>query len=460
MMTTKIINTLDQDRSFFGHPKGLGFIIFTEAWERFSFYGMQSLLILYMSGYLFEPNNIEKVIGFDGFKMAIEWVFGGLSIQALSAQIFGLYVGLVYFLPVLGGLIGDRYTGRTFAVVFGAILMAIGHFLMAFESMFLFALLFLILGSGFLKGNLASQVGELYTKDDPRRDVAFSFYTVAINLGAFVAPLVCGTLGELMGWHYGFSAAGIGMLIGMLIYCSGLGSLPNNKKAKDTTKPASLQKGDGKTIFGLLFIVATTALFWTAQTQVWNTYPIWVKERISRNIFGWDIPVTWFQSLDMLAVLLFAPVVMWIWRRQSSTNVVSRDLFKIAFGCAVFGVACTVLSFAEWSNSAEEISLFWPVLFHFVAAIGFLYTSPITLSLVSKRAPESINAMMVGCYYLAIFIGGMASGWMGRFYESISHAEFWLLHGAIAASGTVLILIFRRPLINLLSVTHTPVAAK
>jgi len=208
-------------RSFFGHPRGLAYIVFTEAWERFSFYGMQALLVLYMAGYLLRPETVGRVVGFTGFKAAIESVLGSLSSQAFASQVFGLYVGLVFFVPVLGGLIGDRLIGRRKAVIGGALLMALGHFLMAFEAAFLFALLALILGSGLLKGNLAAQVGGLYAKSDPRRDHAFSIYCLGINLGAFVAPLVCGTIGELYGWHYGFALAGFGMLIGLAVYLGG-----------------------------------------------------------------------------------------------------------------------------------------------------------------------------------------------------------------------------------------------
>jgi len=197
------------DAVFFGHPRGLAYIVFTEAWERFSFYGMQALLILYMATYLFLPENSGNVAAFEPFRSLFEAVFGPLSIQALASQVFGAYVGLVYFAPVLGGLIGDRLLGRTKAVLAGALFMAVGHFLMAFEASFLLALAALILGSGLLKGNLAAQVGGLYKKSDQRRDSGYSIYVFSINVGAFIAPLICGTLGEVYGWHYGFGAAGM-----------------------------------------------------------------------------------------------------------------------------------------------------------------------------------------------------------------------------------------------------------
>ncbi len=232
--------------SFFGHPKGLGYIVFTEAWERFSFYGMQGLLVLYMAGYLFQPGPVDNVIGFEVLRGTIESVTGPLSHQALATQLFGIYVGLVYFLPVFGGLLGDRVLGRTRAVLLGAVAMALGHFLLAFEAPFVFALLALICGSGLLKGNLAAQVGALYARNDQRRDSAFSLYIVSINVGATIAPLVCGTLGELYGWHYGFGAAGVGMMIGIVIYLRGREHLPPDELAGEDAPRQQLSPGDGR----------------------------------------------------------------------------------------------------------------------------------------------------------------------------------------------------------------------
>jgi POT family proton-dependent oligopeptide transporter len=426
-------------RTFLGHPRGLAYIVFAEGLERFSFYGMQALLMLYMVGYLLQPGQIEHVAAFTEFRAVVESIFGPLSLQALASQIFGLYVGLVYFFPVLGGMLGDRFIGRTRAVVIGAILMAAGHFMMAFEAAFLFALAALILGSGLLKGNLAAQVGDLYPKNDKRRDSAFSMYCLAINAGAFVAPLVCGTLGELYGWHYGFGAAGIGMLVGIVIYLSGRGYIPADKTFDATTSRPKLQPGDGRIVVSLAGVIAITSLYWAGQTQVWNTYPIWLRDRVDRGVFDLSIPVTWFQSLDTLAVLALAPLVIWLWKRQAARGAEPRDLAKIAIGCVAFALACVLLGVSEWLSGGATVSVLWPTVFHFMCAIGYLYVWPITLALVSRAAPPAVNSTMVGAYYLAIFLGGIFSGWLGRFYEALSPAEFWLLHGAVVGSGAVLI---------------------
>lgn len=203
--------------TFLGHPRGLLFLSFTEVWERFSFYGMQALLILYMVDQALTPGHIEQILGMAGFRAGLEGVFGPLSTQALSSQIFGLYTGLVYLTPMIGGWLGDQVFGQRKTVLLGAGLMAAGHLLMAFEASFLIALLLLILGSGCLKGNISAQVGALYSRQDPMRTSAYSLFNLGINIGAFVAPLVCGTVGELYGWHYGFALAAGGMLIGAAI---------------------------------------------------------------------------------------------------------------------------------------------------------------------------------------------------------------------------------------------------
>lgn len=440
-----------------GHPRGLAFIVFTEAWERFSFYGMQALLVLYMAGHLLQPGVVESVAGFAAFRAGMAVVFGELSTQALATQIFGLYVGLIYFVPVFGGLLGDRWLGRTRAVLLGALAMALGHFLMALEGAFLFALLSLIVGSGLLKGNLAAQVGALYSKQDRRRDSAFSIYSVAINVGATLAPLVCGTLGELYGWHYGFGAAGIGMLVGVVIYLAGLKHMPVDLAGTATAARPKLAPGDGRIIAAILVLFLIAALFWSTQSQVWNTYPLWIKGEVDRVVFGLTIPVTWFQSLDSLAVLLIAPLVLWFWRRQARRGTEPDDFGKIVFGTGVYALGFLWLALSEMTAGDAPVAVIWPAAFHFILGLGFMYVGPIMLSLVSRAAPEAVNAMMVGSYYLSIFVGGFVSGWLGRFYEVLSPAQFWLLHAALAGAGALLVLLLRRPLSRAMRLeSHTP----
>ncbi len=443
-----MLSSTQASNNFLGHPSGLAYIVFTEAWERFSFYGMQALLVLYMTNHLLQPSNVGSVIGFDMLQQAITSIFGEVSINALATQLFGLYVGLIYLVPIFGGLLGDRVLGRTRAVFSGAILMALGHFLMAFEAYFLFALLLLICGSGLLKGNLAAQVGNLYQKGDQRRDAAYSMYSIAINVGGFVAPLICGTLGELYGWHYGFAGAGIGMLIGICIYILGRHHLPAEAPRLHATSQ-QLKPEQKKIVAVLVGVLLVTALYWTAQSQVWNTYPLWISDHVDRQFSSFLVPVTWFQSLDMFAVLVLAPVVLLLWRKQNERACEPNGLTKITIGSAIFSLACFWLALGN-SASSDEVSLFWPFVFHFIGAIGYLYVGPVALALISQNAPPSVNAMMMGAYYLAIFIGGLGSGFLGRYYDTLSATEFWIMHGSIVGTASLILLLFYRPLYAIL----------
>lgn len=455
MNTEATSSSTATDRSFLGHPRGLCYIVFTEAWERFSFYGMQALLVLYMATYLLHPGKVENVIAFAGLHKAMVAVFGDLSVQALATQLFGIYVGLIYFTPVIGGLLGDRWLGRTRAVLLGALLMAAGHFMMAFESAFLFALTALVLGSGLLKGNLAAQVGGLYDKSDQRRDSAFSIYNVAINLGATVAPLVCGTLGELYGWHYGFGLAGVGMLVGTGIYLKGRRYLPPDEVRIKTVQRARLQPGEYKTMAAIIVLILIASLFWATQAQVWNSYPLWVKDRVARDLFDLLIPVTWFQSIDAVAVLVLAPLVLLLWNRQRKKGTEPGDFSKLMIGCGTYAAAFCWLAAGEALAGDGQVALVFPVLFHFILGAGFMFVGPIMMSLISRVAPPSVNAMMVSSYYLSIFIGGILSGWLGRFFEVLTSSQFWLLHAAVAGSAVVLVLLVRAPVARMTATQHS-----
>ncbi len=229
---------------FLGHPPALPYLFATEMWERFSYYGMRALLTLYLVKFALQPDAASGVFGLEALRHILEAVLGPLDVQSFASQIYGSYTGLVYLTPVLGGFLADRVLGQRRTVIIGALLMALGHFMMAFEQLLLFALALLILGNGAFKPNMSAQVGELYPPGDPRRDRAYSIFYVGINLGAFLAPLVCGTLGERAGWQYGFGAAGVGMLIGLAIYLYAYPKLPPDRlswhrKANSRSAPTS-----------------------------------------------------------------------------------------------------------------------------------------------------------------------------------------------------------------------------
>src|SRR5438477_7034242 len=286
-----------EDRSFFGHPRGLGYIAFTEAWERFSYYGMQSLLVLYMVHQLLHPGHIEHIAGFVPFRHFLEFLYRGpLAVQPLASAIFGLYTGLVYLTPILGGLLADRVLGRTRAITIGAQLMAAGHFLIAFDVTFLVALTCLLIGVGCFKGNLASQVGALYATGDNRRADAFQIYYIFINAGVIISPLIAGTLGEVYGWHYGFGAAGVGMLIGLTIYLSGRKWLPPDSPIVSKSERAAkipLTHREKMAIVALIALLPVLTIAVIGNQHLFNAYLVWRERRAHLVFSGRQRPTSW-----------------------------------------------------------------------------------------------------------------------------------------------------------------------
>src|SRR5262247_1386469 len=336
---------------FLGHPKGLAFLFATEMWERFSYYGMRALLILYMVKYLLpQPEHAENVFGLAALTRTLEALFGPLDVQPLASQIYGLYTGLVYLTPILGGLLADRVLGQRRTVIIGAVLMAIGHFMMAFEPLFLLALTALILGNGAFKPNISTQVGGLYAPGDRRRDRAFSIFYVGINLGAFLAPLVCGTLGEDVGWHYGFAAAGVGMLIGLAVYLYAAPMLPLDQlhRAQLAGTPHRYDRDDARAAFVLLVLAIPSTFFWATYEQQGNTIALWADDFTDRSIsllgFTTDIPTTWFQSFNPFMIFAFTPAIVALWAWQSKRGSEPSTVIKMAIGCFLNALAYVLLA--------------------------------------------------------------------------------------------------------------------
>jgi POT family proton-dependent oligopeptide transporter len=430
-----------------GHPRGLVVLAGTELWERISFHGMQALLVLYMVGQLLLPGHIEHIAGFAAFRRALTSLTGPLSVQALATQIFGLYVGLVYFTPLLGGMLGDRWLGRRRTVVLGGLLMTAGHFCMAFEQPFLLALLLLIVGTGCLRGNLISQVGSLYSPDDQRRATAFQIYYTMLNMGAFVAPLITGTLAQEYGWHYGFTFAGFGMLVGIVIYVTGQRDLPLERRASANAPRAALAPGERRIVAVLWLMLPLIALFWIAQSQVWNTYNLWARDHVDLAVGPWRIPIPWLQAFDSLAVIVMVPPVLGLWRWQARRSREPDDFVKLGIGCLIFAAGMAWLAAADLvAEGSGKVPLPWALAFHLISNTGYLYFAPLAIALFARAAPAAVNSMMVGVYYLAMFAGSTISGRIGGLYERVPATQFWLLHGAIVAAGGVLFLLLAAPL--------------
>ena len=433
--------------SFFGHPRGLAYLAFTEAWERFSFSGMQSLLVLYMVHQLLQPGSIEHVYGFENFRWAVEFVYGPLAPQPLSSVVFGLYTSLVFFMPVFGGILGDRKFGQHSMVMAGAIFMAIGHFMMAFEASFLLALLMLILGSGCLKGNITTQVGSLYSDTDRRRGDGFQIFQAGLNAGILLAPLICGTLGEVYGWHYGFGAAGVGMLIGLVIYIAGKRHLPPDRLLSEPVDRAPLMPQDGRLVLLLLLVFVAVTSFLTGAGQLGNVYNLWLKDYADRSMFGLTIPVTWFHILTPLLSLLFMPPLVKTWQEMYKRGTEPSLLAKMGIGLGLTTLAMLSLAtLAYFAQTTGKVRWEWVMVMHVLLTMGYLFVYPVGLALFSSAAPRGTRATFIAIFFMSSFLASNIVGWLGRYYSTMSPAEFWLMHAAIPGCGALLVMLLARPL--------------
>lgn len=405
---------------------------------------MQALLVLFMTKELLLPGHVENIALFGPFSK----LYGGLEGQALASAIFGTYAAAVYLTPIFGGFVADRLLGKRRTVLLGAITMAIGHFLMAFELTFLFALLCLILGCGMFKGNIASQVGSLYKPDDLRRADAFQIFYLGINAGVIASPLIVGTLGEVYGWHYGFGAAGIGMLIGLAIYVAGQKYLP----AEHFERPATPEKAtrprlareDWPALIGLLVLIPVLAVAIVPNNQIFNAYLVWGDAQFDLTWQGTKLPTSWLVTLDAIVSVSFLAIVALFYRWYGARWREPDEIGKIIIGSAfsVGGMLCLFMAAAS-QGPGEKIGLFWPVMFHIINSIGFAHMLPVSLALFAKVAPRAVNATVIGFYYLAFFAGNAIVGWIGSFYETMPPTHFWLLHAGLAAAAGGVFVLFR-----------------
>jgi POT family proton-dependent oligopeptide transporter len=430
------------DPVFMGHPKGLFYLAFTEAWERFSYYGMTALLVLYMVNQLLLPGHIEQVAGLAHFRAALESITGPLSSQALASQIFGLYAGFVYFTPLLGGLIADRWIGQRNAVVLGAASMSAGHIAMAFDQSFLLALLLLVTGSGLLKGNISSQVGALYPPDDEaRRSHGFVVFSTGINIGAAAGSLVCGLVAQIYGWHFGFGVASIFMLFGLATYLVGYRHLPARVERRGV-EPSRLTATDWRIVRTLLVVVCITVFQTVAYNQRTDMLPVWVQGHVALKVGTFSIPIPWYQSIDALSSILFVPALLWLWHFQAARRAEPGDLAKLGIGAWIAAASNVILVAAIIGSGGAQVHPVWPFLYCVGLGIAFLYYWPTLLALVSRTAPARVNSFMMGIVFTSLFVGNILTGWTGSLYEKMSPTQFWALHAAIGAAGGLLVLLF------------------
>ncbi|MFG6485641.1 peptide MFS transporter [Roseateles sp. BYS78W] len=451
------------DRSFLGHPAGLGWLSFCELWERFSYYGMQALLILYLSNYLFMPEHVGVVAGMDGFRRLIEGITGPRSTQQLASIVFGLYTGFVYLTPIFGGLLADRVLGRTKTVVIGALLMSAGHFLMALEAALLPALGCLLLGVGCFKGNIAAQVGDLYAPGDKRRASAFQIFMLAVQIAVIAAPIVCGTLGERVGWHWGFGAAGVGMLIGLVVYLSGRRYLPPETPRQATAEAAPRPPIGRRGVLQVVLLVAILPLLMLSivgNQQFNNAYPQWSQKFMDMSVGGFEVPVTWLQAVDATVsfVTMLGSIAFWRW--WSTRRREPDEVTKIALGCFVAAGAPALLLIPAMAIEAGggKISILWTFAYTLVNDIGFANIMPVGLALYSRAAPRGLQGVMIGIYYLHLFFGNSFVGWLAGLLDVLPGSQFWGLHAVLVAAAGVGLLVVKLLFGQLLAPEETPPA--
>ena len=407
--------------NWFGQPRGLTILFLTNMWEQFSYFGMRALLVYYMTTTL---------------------LFG----QEKASSIYGFYTAFAYFTPIIGGTIADRWLGKRRAVIIGAATMAAGHFMMAFEPLFYFALATIATGNGLFLPTLPSQINDLYTADDPRRPWAYNVYYVGVNVGAFLAPLVCGFLGETYGWHYGFAAAGVGMLAGLLIYVYGHAYLPPERKVEapvSAPSPASHRGRD--TALLLLGIGLAVTVFRGAYEQIGNTMALWMRDDVNRTIGGVEVGAAMFFSLNPLLVMVLTPLLLARWKRQAERGRELSVIQKMAVGAIIVAASYLLVAAAEALTGGGRAHWIWLLSYFFVFTLGELFILPNGLGIFARLAPPRLGASTVAAWYLAIFSGSLVAGQVGRLWSRVAHVPFFLILAGIASLSAALLYLLDSP---------------
>ncbi len=394
-------------RELFGHPIGLFVLFFTEMWERFSYYGMRAILVLYIASSMSD---------------------GGLGWTKASAlELYGWYTMLVYVMSIPGGIIADKLLGQKKSVLYGAIILVAGHGLLAFEQQWAFygGLSLIIFGVGMLKPNISTMVGGLYKQGDLRRDKGFTIFYIGINVGAFLSALVVGYVGEEIGWHYGFGLAGIGMLFGLVVYTWGqkyltevgnfIGDTKSNQGKEISKKPLTKIEKDRVIVLLISFLIII--VFWGAFEQAGGLLSIYAKEKVNRVLFGWEMPASWFQSFNAFFIILFGTLVASFWALRKSKGKETSTLLKMGIGTIIMGAGFLLMGFASREASSEvfgKASFWWLTGAYLLHTIGELCASPTALSFITKLAPVKYASIMMGVYFAATGLGNKLAGSIGE----------------------------------------------
>jgi proton-dependent oligopeptide transporter, POT family len=463
-MNSSTLDSLPQGKK---HPKGLYLLFFTELWERYSYYGMRALLVLYLT---------------------TAFVSGGLGVEPAQAlSLYGIYTGAVYFTPILGGWLTDRYIGLRKAITIGGITMACGDFtiFLTHSQIGLYiGLALLVIGNGFFKPNISTLVGELYPRNDKRKDAAFTIFYMGINLGAFFAPLIAGFLAEDLflrpledgTMHYGFKwaflASSLGMITGQLIfsafskrYLGNVGLKPNKQLAQESNENQNvpLSPKEKQRTRAILIIACFVVFFWAGFEQAGSSFTLYTKYFIDRDIFGYTVPVAWFQSVNPLFIIILAPILSGVWLKLSQSKRGDLNMTtKMAFGMILLGLGFMILIPAVLQTGSDEqnivtraniMFIIFTYLFH---TLGELFLSPVGLSLVSKVAPVKIASLLMGVWMAAIGVASLLAGQLASLTATMGYLEIFATIGAVAIILGLILLAISKKLVSMMKEENAP----
>jgi len=431
-------------KQWFGHPRGLATLFFTEMWERFSYYGMRALLILYMVGSTQQP----------GLGMGVE----------KAAQIYGLYTMLVYLMGIPGGFIADRVIGHYHAVLLGGIIIAAGHFSMAVPGLpfFYAGLGLIIIGTGLLKPNVSTMVGALYTREDTRRDSGFSIFYMGINTGAFIAPLITGWLGQRINWHIGFAAAGVGMVLGLIQYVAGrkyLVPVSEAKTTRDTPKPVvavrePLDRTAWARIGAIAILTLFALLFWAGFEQAGSSLNLFADRATRLTFVGKSYPSSWFQSVEPLFVITLSPLFAWLWIRLGPREPSSPTKFTLGLAFLALSFLLIVPAARIYEKSNGRVSPMWLIGLYLLQCLGELCLSPVGLSMVTKLSPARLVGLMMGVWFFATAMGNYVAGWVAGFLENRPFSDVFQAAFLNLAVATIVLALLIKPIRRLMGGVH------
>jgi len=417
---------------FFGHPRGLAYLIAVEGFWAFGYFGLQAFLTLYMTRQLLTPGHVEHIWGFGAYSRMLQGGGPPLSALEIASQTYGLLTSVAYALPLLGAFVADRWLGQRRTMILGLVVLCAAMATLVTEQGFLIAGGLIVLGTGLLKCNLMVQIGRLYAPDDPRRTSAFGYYLICANIGSLSAPLIAGTLAEKVSYQAGLTALAVGMTLALVAYLAGHAHIPRDPariSRSGAAKPPPLHRRDLTIALVLIAALVPEVLYFGAYNQAFNVFPVWAADHVRRHIFGLEMPVTWFSTLDGILTIVgaMAAIRLWDWRTRRGRPM--GDMSKMAVGAALGVIGFGILALA--AAGSPQAPLWAGVGFFLFVDLAIPWVDTVTMALVSRAAPVAINGTMMGIYGLSIAAGYFVTGQLGRAYAHLSPAAFWSVHAGL-----------------------------